>query len=309
MKKILTTIALALFCVAGFSQAKQPTLMVKADDNWYQVNNMMLKSENIGKVESVPDYERSFLESSDLKIAIQTINALMNDRGFPLKDMEQTLKIIKQKAAEDMASSREAEESILDQVKKRAKCDITLDLNWQVKAFGLRKAVDVQLRGLDAYTGKQIASLQSTSEPASSFDLAAALRECLAGGFDAFCNDLMQHFEDMGTNGREITLRIKTEAGSDINLEEAEIDGMTLGEFVEDWLSKNCVNGVFSTLDATETMMEFEQVRIPLYNEQGRAMDARAFIRGLQKLIKDAGFAGTKVEMMGLGNAAIYIAN
>ncbi len=309
MKKLFLTTILALACISGFSQAKKPTLMVVAADNWYKENNLMSTMDNLGKTEYIPMYEEGFINSSDLKTAISTVNELMRQREFPLKDMEQTLKTIKAKAAEDLASNNEAEESLLDQIKKRAKSDIVIELFWNVKPFGLRKAVHVELRGLDAYTGKQIATLQSDSEPATSFDLGAALRECLAGGFDNFCNGLMEHFDDMAQRGREITMRIKTEAGSDINLEEGDIDGMTIGEFIEDWLYKNCVNGSFSTLDATDTMMEFEQVRIPLYNEQGRALDARTWVRGLQKILKEAGFEGSKVEMMGLGNAAIYIAN
>ncbi|MBR4296574.1 MAG: hypothetical protein IKT82_00085 [Bacteroidaceae bacterium] len=309
MKKILTTIALAIFCVAGFSQAKKPQLMVVPSDNWHKVNNFYTEKENIGKKEFVPDYERAFIECSDLGNAIQAVNDLLKDREFVTKDMKGALDKLKANATEDMADNLQAEESLLDIVKKRVKSDIIVNLNWQVKAFGLRKVVDVQLQALDAYTSSPIASLQSQSEPAASFDLASALRECLAGGFDAFCDDMMRHFEDMATNGREINLHVQTEAGSDIDLQNTEINGELVGDFVEAWLTENCVNGSYNTVDATDTMMNFEQVRIPLFNEKGVAIDARKFLTNLRNLFREAGFSGTKVKMRGLGDATIYIAN
>ena len=147
MKKLFLTTILALACISGFSQAKKPTLMVVAADNWYKENNLMSTMDNLGKTEYIPMYEEGFINSSDLKTAISTVNELMRQREFPLKDMEQTLKTIKAKAAEDLASNNEAEESLLDQIKKRAKSDIVIELFWNVKPFGLRKAVHVELRG------------------------------------------------------------------------------------------------------------------------------------------------------------------
>lgn len=309
MKKILIVLVAMLPMIAFAQGAKKPTLMVVPSNNWFAKNNLMSKHDGIGKTESVPMFEEAFINSTDLKTAISTVNELMAQREFPLKDMEAELNKIKTRAAEDLADTRsEAEESMLDQVKKRAKCDIILELTWEVKTLGLRKAVYVMLRGLDAYTSKQIATIQNQTEPTMAFDLGTELQVALEGGFSNFCDGLDLHFADMAAKGREVTLRIQTEAGSDIYLEEEEINGMVFSEFIEDWLSNNCVNGSFSTLDATDTMMEFEQVRIPLHNDKGKAVDTRGWARGLANAIKAAGFSGTKLKVRGLGEATVFIA-
>jgi hypothetical protein len=55
--------------------------------------------------------------------------------------------------------------------------------------------------------------------------------------------------------------------------------------------------------------MQFKDVRIPLFNEKGRATNTRQWARGLANALKAAGFAGTKADLNGLGRATIYIAN
>ncbi|MBQ1973764.1 MAG: hypothetical protein II222_05440, partial [Paraprevotella sp.] len=67
------------------------------------------------------------------------------------------------------------------------------------------------------------------------------------------------------------------------------------------------VNGSFSTLDATDTMLEYEQVRIPLFNEKGRAVDTQSWARGLRDALKAAGYSSTKLQMRGLGEATVFI--
>ena len=309
MKKTLFIAILAVLPFMAFAQpAKKPTLMVNPSVAWFKLNNLIKVMDNMGSNEYVPMYEEAFMNSTDLKTAISTVNELMNQREFPLKDMEAELNKIKARAAEDLADNDAAEETLLDQVKKRAKCDIILELTYEVKAQGMRKCVAVTLRGLDAYTSKQIATLQNQSELNIAFDLGVAIQQAIEGDFDNFCQGLMSHFDDMAAKGREVTLRVQTESGSDIDLESEEIDGVSVGEFIENWLADNCVNGSFSTLDATSTMMEFEQVRIPLFNDKGRAVDTRGWARGLVNASKAAGdFAGTKLKMRGLGEATVFI--
>lgn len=85
-------------------------------------------------------------------------------------------------------------------------------------------------------------------------------------------------------------------------------DDEELGIVIEDWLADNAVKGRFNTTDMTADMALFEQVRIPLFNEKGRAIDARRFVRELSKKLKDAPFEiPNKVVMKGLGRATIIL--
>jgi hypothetical protein len=55
-------------------------------------------------------------------------------------------------------------------------------------------------------------------------------------------------------------------------------------------------------------MMLFEQVRIPLYDANGNAIDARGFARGLQKFLAAAPYSiVNKLTAKGLGQAVIVL--
>ena len=71
---------------------------------------------------------------------------------------------------------------------------------------------------------------------------------------------------------------------------------------------KNCVNGTFNLSDGTESFAQFEQVRIPLFDDKGMAMDARAFATKLRKYLQQPPFSITsKVMVRGLGEAIVIL--
>jgi hypothetical protein len=161
------------------------------------------------------------------------------------------------------------------------------------------------LQGIDAYTNKQIAACQGTGEPTFSAELPVLIEESIANNLETFTTQLQNHFNDMFEYGREVTLRLKRWDSTDTDFE-TEFNGKELGDIIEDWLAENTVKGRFSTSDATENMMYFEQVRIPLYNQSGRALDTRRWARGLVDMLKTLGIE-SKLTVKGLGQATIII--
>ena len=88
---------------------------------------------------------------------------------------------------------------------------------------------------------------------------------------------------------------------------ETEYDGDELLWHIQEWLSENTVNSQFNLSDATENFARFEQVRISLV-QRGMALDARGFVRGLQKHLQKAPYNITsKIVMQGLGKATLII--
>lgn len=314
MKKLINNIVILLLLASfsmGNAQAKKPTLMVVPSDAWCIKNNYVLEYDNQGTPVKVPNYKQAFQENTDLLIVISKINALMADRGFPLKNMESALKTLESESAEDaMLTSKtgsNASESPIDKLKKIAKADIILQLTWKINSVGPKKSISFVLQGIDAYTDKQIASAQGTGSPSFSVELPILLEEAVLAHIDNFNNRLQTHFDDLFENGREITVRIK-KFDSWMDDLETEFDGEELGYIIEDWIADNTVKNRFSTTDATENMMLFEQVRIPLYNERGRAIDSRRWLNGLRKMLKEEPYNITaKLMTKGLGQAILVL--
>ena len=313
MKKIIY-IAILLLCQVTMGQAKKPTLMVVPSDAWCVQHGFTMQFDDQGILTTIPDYKAAFQNDTNLLLMISKINGLMADRGFPLKNMETVMKTINSYAAEDaMRSSKETgaevAESPVDMLKSTAKADIFLQLTYTVNQRGPKKSVTFNLQGLDAYSSKQVATAAGTGAPSFSAELPVLLEEAAIAHMDTFSASLQDHFDDMFENGREITVRIKRwdDWGEDL---ESEFGGDELGFVIEDWMADNTVQGRFSTLDATENMMIFEQVRIPMYytrNGRERAMDTRRYIKELSDYLNDGLGIENKITTRGLGEATLFL--
>lgn len=314
--KTMRKIVFALFCASffittAFSQAKKPTIMVVPSDAWCIKNGYVLEFDNQGTKVKIPDYKKAYQENTDLLLIISKINGLMADRGFPLKNMESAIKTLESESAENAVLSSKSGagivESPIDKLKKTAKADIIMQLTWTLNTTGPKKSVTFNLQGLDAYTDKQVANAAGTGAASFSVELPVLLEEAVLAHIDNFNASLQTHFDDMFANGREIIVRIKKFDSWTGDLEQ-DFGGKELSTAIEEWMTANTVKERFSTTDATESMMLFEQVRIPLFDANGKATDARGFLKGLQSFLKAAPYnINNKLMMKGLGQAVIVL--
>lgn len=312
-KSTLLSFILLLLPVLMSGQAKKPTIMVIPADAWCNANGYMMNFENQGRSTRIPDYERAVQEDMDLLNTITKIGELMAERGLPLKDLAASIRSINQASAEnEMTTSRTSGAAIaetpLDRLLTRAKADILVELSWRVNTVGPKNSVTYTLRGLDAYTNKQVAAAQGTGPASFSAEIPVLIEEAVLENMDNFIGQLQAHFDDLLTNGREVGLEIRMfDNGSGASLED-EFDGMELSEIIDEWVAQNTVNHRYSLTDATEDMMVFEQVRIPLYRENGMPMDTRHFASNLRKYLRKTPYNMTsKLVTKGLGKAILII--
>lgn len=300
-----------LFVSLAFGQAKKPTIMVVPSDVWCNNNGYMTEMKGLGETIKVPNYKKAFQENADLLQVIAKINSLMMDRGFPLKDMAASIKTLESESAENaMLTSKGGAgvaETPLEKLKKVSKADIIMELTWTVNTTGPKKSITYTLKGLDAYTDKQVAGATGTGKPSFSAELPVLLEEAVLANIDNFNAQLQTHFDDLFANGREIIVRIKKFDSWPDDLEK-EFNGKELREIISDWMNDNTVQHRFSETDSGETSMLFEQVRIPLFDANGKAMDAKSFLKGLQTLLKNPPYAITnKLMTKGLGQAVLVL--
>ena len=295
----------------SFGQAKKPTLMVVPADNWCIANNYVDKINDQGTVKDVPNYKRALQNSSECYNVITKINTLMSDRSFPLKDLSSVLKSMTNNTVMDIvttsSSGAELAESTLDLIKRNSNADIILELNWQVNTVGPKKSITYSLAAKDSYTDKQIAGAQGTGSPSFSADLPVLLEEAVVANMDNFCAQLQAHFDDMMENGREVTMEVKVvEDGSGINLA-SEYKGEELTDIIDDWVSDNSVNHRYNLSQGSNNFLKFEQIRIPLFQANGRPNDTRRWTRDLSKFLTTKYQISSKVDIRGLGKAVLLI--
>lgn len=311
--RLCLIIFLACSSLSVLGQAKKPTLMVIPSDAWCSQNGYMSSQEIQGRTVNTPDYEQALQQDMDLVNVITKIGELMSERGFPLKDMAASIRSINQNSVEDemtlsSVSGAALAESPLDRLLNRAKADILVELSWKINSVGPKNSVTYSLRGIDAYTNKQIAAAQGTGPQSFSVEIPLLLEEAVVERMDNFTSQLQAHFDDLLTNGREITMNVRVfDTGDGKSLEDLYGDS-ELTEIIDDWMAQNTVEHRYSLTDATENIMRFEQVRIPLYRQNGMPMDTRHFVSELRKYLSKAPYQiKSKVTTKGLGHADLII--
>lgn len=310
IKRFLSFILLTVLCLSSYGQAKLPTLMVVPSEAWCKKNGFTKKIDNQGVAEEVADYKAAVSSDMQLNAVISKINNLMADRGFPLKDLQAVMKSMNNNNAElsliqGKASGASVVVSPLDQLRRTAKADITIELEWFITESGPKKTVTFNMKGLDSYSNKQVAGAEGTGRPSFAADVPVLLAEAVQDHMDVFCERLRSHFDDILENGREINLEMHVFDSAGYDFEE-EFGGNELNEVIDNWLSDNCVNHRFNKSDATETAILYEQVRIPMYKANGQAMDTYAFARDLAKYLKEAPYNLTvKTVNQGLGKCLL----
>lgn len=312
IKSFISVALLALFVLSAMGQAKKPTLMVMPSEAWCMEHGYTQPFDNQGTTETIPDYKAAVSSDKQLTAIITKINTLMADRGFPLKDMQQTLRNISSLAAEEQVitsskSGASITESPLDRLRRTAKADIILEIDWNVNTIGPKNSITYNIRALDAYSSKQVAGAEGTGKGSFSAEIPVLLEEAVQDHMDSFVERLQAHFDDMFAHGREVVLDLRIFDSSDISFEK-EYNNYELSEIIDNWLADNCVEHRFSKTDATETMILYEQVRIPLYKTNGMAQDTYGFARDLARFLgADPYKIPVKTINRGLGRCLLII--
>lgn len=317
MNGMKSLIVLCLLLLCGSlnlnAQAKKPTIMVIPADVWCANNGYMQSYETQGVKTDVPDYKAALQNDMDLVNVITKIGELMAERGFPLKDLSSTIRSMEQSSAENemltsSTSGAMLAETPYEKVVNRAKADILVEVTWKINETGPRRSVTYTLRGLDAYTNKQVAAATGTGDPSLAAETPVLLEEAVLNNMDNFTSQLQAHFDDLMTNGREVALEILVfDNGSGLNLE-SEFDGEMLTDIIDNWMYDNTQEHRYNLSDATENHMLLEQVRIPLYTDRGRPMDTRAFANNLRRFLRAAPYSvECKLLTKGLGKAILVV--
>lgn len=307
MRKIFILLTLSMYGFLLFAQqAKKPTIMILPSDNWCNQRYFMTSFSDQGNTVKVPNYQQAFLEDTELGQVISKVGQVLTEQGYSLKDAGQEIKSISMKTAEENVTTSKKSgaslvESPLDQLKRRVKSDVIIQLWWQVNRAGSGNSASFTLEAFDAYTNKRIATSTGTTKPSSDI-IPVLLARAVKENIKPFDHQMDDWFSDQTKRGREISLTVRCWDSWDKDLEE-EYNGD-----IQSWLQKNCVNGTFNLSDGTESFAQFEQVRIPLFDDKGKAMDARAFATKLRKFLQQPPFDITsKVMVRGLGEAIIVL--
>lgn len=311
MKRIILFCCLYLCSIYSMAQtAKKPTIMIVPSDNWCTQRYFTLTFEDQGRQIRIPDYQTAFQEDTELGGVISKLGELLTAKGYSLKDCEQEIKVIAQRTTEDNVTMSKQSgamiaENPIDQLKRRVKSDVIIQIGWQVNKEALGKSITFTLEAFDAYSSKRIATASGTGEP-STEPIPVILESSVRNSIEGFDQQMSEWYNKIRTDGREIVMTIRCWDNWDNDLE-SEFNGEELLDCIQNWMHKNTINGVFNLTDNTESMAQFEQIHIPLFDENGKAVDARSWATKLRKYLQQEYGITSKVMVRGLGEANLIL--
>ena len=312
MKRYLYTLAMIVgFVPLSLKAQKKPTIMILPSDNWCEMRFFMTTYDNQGTKVKTPDYQLAFQQDTEIGPVISKVGGLLTALGYSIKDAEQEIKNINLRTAEDnvtysKTSAASLIESPLDLLKRRIKSDVLIQISWQLNKESAGRSATFNLEAFDTYTSKRIASSTGTTI-ASSDPIPVILEQAVKERIAEFDALMVKWYANQQAHGREIILTIRCWDNWENDLE-TEYGGEELTDCIQDWLKNHCVDGNYNLSDGTETFAQFEQVRIPLFDERGNALDARGFATQLRKYLSKPPYNITaKVMQRGLGEAILVL--
>lgn len=315
MKRLILFTASAIMASTAIFAAP-PKLMLLPDKQWCNAHGYVTREERNGRTKVTENYDEAFL-NDDLGHLERVFKDLMNSEGrsFPLVSYnEATSNNDDEDALDEMFEGAEsgagvASSSFEDLLSAKGNApDIFIKIGWNVENAGLRKVILYRVDAVDAYSSKSVATITGTTEPllASAPDV-TALSTGLRDKIDEFEGKLLNHFDDIQTNGREISLRLRMiDNGSGAKFTD-EYGGKELATIITDWVSENTVNHQFTEKQSSRNAMSYDQVRVPLYDERNRPQQAKQWVTKLQNYLKNQYGIVSENNSSGLGSGRLYI--
>ena len=299
--------------VNAMEQAR-PTIMVIPGDLTLQ-NFKCLQTQRInGRDYIIRDYKNYLLKDDRAKRIISTIQDEFNNKNFPLDDFEQTLKQLDTREAEDIADGLEKDTKTL--LLTTAHPDIILELTYDTSRdkisltshnYGGRgeKNISFTLNALDAYTNKAVATMTASNIKGES--TTETIQNSIKDQMPKFQQDIVNYFSDILTRGRDITVRIVVEKGSNVKLSDESIEGDTYTDWIIDYIKTHTVKGAYKMQNNTDNELSFTNCRIKLLNEDGTQYGVYDWTRDLAKnLRKNLGLKVTN-KAQGLGEVLLTV--
>lgn len=288
-------------------QAK-PGIMVIPSDQFLQRSGCLKTRTLNGKTVYERDYAGFLLNNTTNKNAIRAIQNYFIGQGYPLNDLEQSLKALENQAVMDDADGTAKDAKTLLVATCHPDIILEFDFDKKQKSTGRttsEELIDYTMSALDAFSSKSVASFVKTD---LNGDMTEYLEKRLPSDLPAFVNQIKTYFADIVTNGREITFRVAVEKSAAINLSDEYNDmGDSYADWIREWVKVNAKNGTASLNRNTDKEMYYTAVRITNNAEDGTQFNAYDFANSFRKAFVQTFQIKAVNSTQGLGDAYVII--
>ncbi len=292
-------------------QAK-PTLFVMPSDQLLRRFGMIKEEQAHGRTILVRDFGGYLLRDDDSRYIISAIQNQFINVGFPLNDLEQTIRSIQDQELLD--ALEDIQQDAKTMLLTSARPDIILELDYSMIADrtsrNLNRSLTLTLRAIDAFSNQVIATIQQTGfgKDSRGNNSAPGLAEAMIKEYISdFTQQINSYFADIIRNGRNATFRVTVDRGINLNMYDECLRGDSYSDWIIDYMKANTVRGAYRLDRNTNTEIFFTNVRIKTLNENGTQYSSFDFAREFSRAMNQACGIRTQNRTQGLGDANVVI--
>lgn len=288
------------------NQAK-PKLMIIPSDRMLKDEKCLTINTFDGKKTIIRDISGFIVKSEKSNSIISAIQKYFIQIGYPLNDLEQSLKAINNRQILDEVDNivKDAKTLLLNTVSP----DIILELDYQENVITGRTSrksyINIALSAIDVYSDKVIAVANKNNLDMS---LDEYLEKGITKDLETLEPQLRNYFTDIVTNGREISFRVTLSNDCPISLSDMyNNEGDTYSDWIRRWVITNAKNGSANMVSNTKKEMAFTNVRISNVMDDGTQFNAYEFAGKFRKEFFKTFSLQSSNNSQGLGNALVII--
>ena len=288
------------------NQAK-PKLMIIPSDRMLKDEKCLTINTFNGKKTIIRDISGFIVKSEKSNSIISAIQKYFIQIGYPLNDLEQSLKSINNRQISDETDNiaKDAKTLLLNTVSP----DIILELDYQENVITGRTSrksyINIALSAIDVYSDKVIAVSNKNNLDMS---LDEYLEKGITKDLETLEPQLRNYFTDIVANGREISFRVTLSNDCPISLSDMyNNEGDTYSDWIRRWVITNAKNGSANMVSNTKKEMAFTNVRISNVMDDGTQFNAYEFAGKFRKEFFKTFSLQSSNNSQGLGNALVII--
>lgn len=218
---------------------------------------------------------REVLENDvNKRIVLTKIKEAFDSRGFTTVDFFGKMKAVSRGNGLAMDNQTDLKTMIIQQ----SGADIYVDAEIDVLLSGNGNSVKVIMTAYDISTGNSLANKVGESGKFYTDDIGRLASKAIDTQADDFLNVMQTKFNDIVENGRSINVTIGFAPSSAYSMSsETGGDGLALSDNIEMWMGENAYKNNYHIQGVTDKQMIFDDVRIPLKDENGNNYNINKF--------------------------------
>ena len=232
------------------------------------------------------DIRKTIEGDPNIRVVMSKIREAFDKRGFTTVDFEAKLKA----QSANNALSQNAQTDLKAMVIHGSGADIFVEAEYVPTFSTSGNSVKIIMKAVDVSTGSALASKDTYFGPKYTEDMGLLAGIAMERVADEFLSTIQMKFNDIVQNGRSINIDFKIGGASSLTMNtDVGSDALPLSDVLEMWMGEHAYKNNYHIQGKTDLEMIFDDVRIPLKDQNGNNYNINKFGLEILKFVRTLG--------------------